>query len=126
MADGPVVLTVRLIRSFEQRNIKHLVFQAVDLNQTVGDFMDLVNKDILTRPGIAPPVRKHAYDQMKIQHKAFGSKSTDPVIVLRDDDQLMLVADKTLAECGVENETEISYFKMEEYKKYKENPGLTW
>lgn len=35
----PAVVTVRLIRSFEQRNFKPVVFQQVSLNQTVQDFM---------------------------------------------------------------------------------------
>ena len=41
-ADG-VTLTVRLIRSFEYRNIKPLVFKAVDLNQPVSQFMSKVS-----------------------------------------------------------------------------------
>lgn len=36
-------VTVRLIRSFEYRNIKPIVLKAVDLDQSVSDFKDLVN-----------------------------------------------------------------------------------
>ena len=43
MSDG-VVLTVRLIRSFEHRNIRHIVFKNVDLNQTTQEFMELINE----------------------------------------------------------------------------------
>ena len=35
-------LTVRLIRSFEYRNIKYVVFKDVSLEQTVQHFMDFV------------------------------------------------------------------------------------
>ena len=35
-------VTVRLIRSFEYRNIKHVVFKDVSLNQTVDQFMKTV------------------------------------------------------------------------------------
>ena len=43
--DG-VVLTVRLIRSFEHRNIRHIVFKNVDLNQTTQEFMENINRGI--------------------------------------------------------------------------------
>ncbi len=43
MADG-VVLTIRLIRSFEHRNIRHIVFKNVNLNQTTQEFMELINE----------------------------------------------------------------------------------
>lgn len=35
-------ITVRLIRSFEYRNIKYVVFKEVPLEQTVQHFMDTV------------------------------------------------------------------------------------
>ena len=43
-----VVLTVRLIRSFEHRNIRHIVFKNVDLSQTTQEFMDLINAGTIT------------------------------------------------------------------------------
>lgn len=36
------VVTVRLVRSFEHRNFKPVVFHGVDLDQTVLDFIQLV------------------------------------------------------------------------------------
>lgn len=36
------IITVRLIRSFEYRNIKYVVFKYVPLEQTVQHFMDFV------------------------------------------------------------------------------------
>uniref|UniRef100_A0A3B5R2H6 Uncharacterized protein n=1 Tax=Xiphophorus maculatus TaxID=8083 RepID=A0A3B5R2H6_XIPMA len=70
----PAVVTVRLIRSFEQRNFKPVVFQEVSLNQTVQDFMRWVRDDIATRDGLPPPFRKYGYDTMKIIHQAHSSK----------------------------------------------------
>ena len=46
-------LTVRLIRSFEHRNIKHVVFHDVDFTQKVKTFKESFNKGIY--------IRKHAY-----------------------------------------------------------------
>ncbi|XP_010778046.1 UPF0538 protein C2orf76 homolog [Notothenia coriiceps] len=68
------VLTVRLVRSFEHRNFRPVVFHSVNLENTVLDFMQLVRDDIATRPGLPPPFRKYAYDTMKIIHQAHGAK----------------------------------------------------
>ncbi|XP_041806983.1 UPF0538 protein C2orf76 homolog isoform X1 [Chelmon rostratus] len=68
------VVTVRLVRSFEHRNFKPVVFHGVNLDQTVLDFMQFVRVDIATRPGLPPPFKKYAYDTMKITHQAHGAK----------------------------------------------------
>lgn len=38
------VLTVRLVRSFEHRNFKPVVFKGVHLDQTVEDFISFVKQ----------------------------------------------------------------------------------
>ncbi|KAL9966255.1 hypothetical protein ACROYT_G024303 [Oculina patagonica] len=119
-------LTVRLIRSFEYRNIKYVVFKDVPLEQTVQHFMDFVVSEIKKRPDVPPPFRNFSYDTMKIQHKAHGAKTSNPVIVLEDDEKLILTPDCSLSDSGIENETEISFFKKEDYEKYKTNPELKW
>ncbi|XP_062586552.1 UPF0538 protein C2orf76 homolog [Saccostrea cucullata] len=102
-------VTVRLIRSFEHRNLKHVVYHEVDLSQSVSNFKDFIKNDTL-----------------KISHKPHGSKSNDPVINLENDEGLILKDDQTLADSGVEDETEISFFKLEDYEVYKKNPHLAW
>uniref|UniRef100_A0AAQ5Z030 Uncharacterized protein n=1 Tax=Amphiprion ocellaris TaxID=80972 RepID=A0AAQ5Z030_AMPOC len=72
--DGEAVVTVRLVRSFEHRNFKPVVFHGVSLDQTVQDFIEFVRCDIATKPGLPPPFRKYAYDKMKIIHQAHGAK----------------------------------------------------
>ena len=39
---GEAVVTVRLVRSFEHRNFKPVVFRGVDLEQNVEDFINYV------------------------------------------------------------------------------------
>ncbi|XP_070566461.1 UPF0538 protein C2orf76 homolog isoform X2 [Ptychodera flava] len=120
-------LTVRLIRSFEHRNIKPLVFRNVDLELTTKEFIRLINKEIQERPGIPPPFKKYSYDTLKVLHSAHGTKPNDLVINLEDDDILILEEDTRLRDCrGVAHETELSYFKREDYDKYKANPTLKW
>ncbi|VDI59931.1 UPF0538 protein C2orf76 homolog isoform X1 [Mytilus galloprovincialis] len=123
MSSGTI--TVRLVRSFEHRNIKHIVLHDVDFTQTVNSFKEAIKKDLVSMQGIPPPFKKYSYDTLKISHKAHGAKSNDPVIDIAND-QLILEDGVTLVEAGVGNETEISYFKMEDYRKYQADPHLVW
>ncbi|XP_071480864.1 UPF0538 protein C2orf76 homolog [Diadema antillarum] len=123
---GGVIVTIRLIRSFQHRNIKHVVFNHLNLDTTVEAFMAQVLEDIKTRPGLPPPLRKHAYDTMKIEHKAHGSKTSDPVINKENDEDLILKPERTLKACGIENETEISFFNRKEYEQYKLDSTTVW
>ena len=43
-----VILTVRLIRSFEHRNIKHIVYKNVSLDMKVGKFIEFVKTGLYT------------------------------------------------------------------------------
>ncbi|KAM7380969.1 hypothetical protein PAMP_004233 [Pampus punctatissimus] len=125
MAAGAVV-TVRLVRSFEHRNFKPVVFQGVNLEQTVQEFIKLVRDDIATRPGLPPPFKKYAYDTMKIIHQAHGAKTNELVMSLEDDEKLILQDGLTLRAAGVANETEVAFFKKEDYGLYKANPQTAW
>ncbi|XP_041118130.1 UPF0538 protein C2orf76 homolog isoform X2 [Polyodon spathula] len=126
MSCEEVVLTVRLVRSFEHRNFKPIVFQNVSLNQTVNAFIAFVRNDITTRPGLPPPFKKHEYDTMKIIHQAHGAKTNELVMSLEDDDKLLLREGTTLKAAGVANETELAFFWMEDYERYKANPTSIW
>nr|XP_039252695.1 UPF0538 protein C2orf76 homolog [Styela clava] len=119
------ILTIRLIRSFEYNNVKPVVFQNVDLSLNTGDFMKLVKQEIPSRSGLPPPFKKFDYDTMKISHKAHGTKSGNLAINVEDDDTLILEKGISLSEGGVENETEISFFKMEDYTKFKTSAKTT-
>uniref|UniRef100_UPI003AAB4AA3 UPF0538 protein C2orf76 homolog isoform X2 n=1 Tax=Centroberyx gerrardi TaxID=166262 RepID=UPI003AAB4AA3 len=106
---GEAVVTVRLVRSFEHRNFKPVVFQGVNLDQTVQEFIQHV-KD----------------DTMKITHQAHGAKTNELVMSLDDDDKLILQHDLTLRAAGVANETELAFFRKEDYGLYKANPQSAW
>ncbi|KAM9364407.1 UPF0538 protein C2orf76 homolog [Pholidichthys leucotaenia] len=125
MAAGAVI-TVRLVRSFEHRNFKSVVFSGVDLDQQVEDFIRLVRDDIATRPGLLPPFRKHAYDTMKIIHQAHGAKTNELVMSLDDDDKLILQDGVSLRAAGVANETEVAFFRREDYGVFKAKPVTLW
>ncbi|XP_022077502.1 UPF0538 protein C2orf76 homolog [Acanthochromis polyacanthus] len=124
--DGEAVVTVRLVRSFEHRNFKPIVFHGVSLDQTVQDFIEFVRVDIATKPGLPLPFRKYAYDKMKIIHQAHGAKTNELVMSLYDDDKLILQDDQTLRTAGVANETEVAFFREEDYSLYRANPKTAW
>ncbi len=63
-------------------------------------------------------------DTMKLYVKAHGSKSQNLIINL--DQQAFLDPLKTLNDCGIENETEISFFKKSDYEKFAANPETKW
>ncbi|XP_067370877.1 UPF0538 protein C2orf76 homolog isoform X3 [Channa argus] len=83
MAGGSVV-TVRLVRSFEHRNFKPVVFHGVNLEQTVHDFIRFVIEDT-----------------MKIIHQPHGAKTNELVMSLEDDNTLILQDNQTLKAAGV-------------------------
>ncbi|XP_039211638.1 UPF0538 protein C2orf76 homolog isoform X1 [Crotalus tigris] len=126
MSSESVIVTVRLIRSFEHRNFRPVVYHNVNLDQTVKEFIAFVKKDITSRTELLPPFRKYTYDTMKIIHQAHGSKTNELVVSLEDDDRLILEEDSTLKATGVANETELAFFCMDDYRKYKTNPVATW
>uniref|UniRef100_A0A671TUG8 Uncharacterized protein n=1 Tax=Sparus aurata TaxID=8175 RepID=A0A671TUG8_SPAAU len=113
---GDAVVTVRLVRSFQHRNFKPVVFHQVDLDQTVQDFIQLVRDDITTRAGLPPPFKKHSY----------GTYTNELVMSLDDDEKLILQNGQTLRAAGVTNETEVAFFKKEDYGLYKANPKSAW
>uniref|UniRef100_A0A3B4ZK79 Uncharacterized protein n=1 Tax=Stegastes partitus TaxID=144197 RepID=A0A3B4ZK79_9TELE len=114
--DAEAVVSVRLVRSFEHRNFKPVVFHGVRLEQTVHEFMELVRGDIATKQGLPPPFRKYAY----------GTCTNELVMSLDDDEKLILQDDQTLRAAGVANETEVAFFREEDYRLYRENPKTAW
>ncbi|KAJ6665479.1 hypothetical protein lerEdw1_003320 [Lerista edwardsae] len=140
MSSESVTITVRLVRSFEHRNFKPVVYHGVNLDQTVKEFITFVKNDVALRTGLPPPFKKYRYgslklylrasnlfsDTMKIIHQAHGSKTNELVVSLEDDDKLILLEDSILKAAGVANETELAFFCMDDYRKYKANPVGAW
>ncbi|XP_070363635.1 UPF0538 protein C2orf76 homolog isoform X4 [Equus asinus] len=120
-----VTVTVRLIRSFEHRNFRPVVYHGVNLDQTVKEFIVFLKQD-----------------KLKIIHQAHKSKTNELVLSLEDDDRLLLKEDGTLQAAGIvrlygancrvgkasceANETEIAFFCEEDYKNFKANPVSSW
>ncbi|XP_074071107.1 UPF0538 protein C2orf76 homolog isoform X6 [Macrotis lagotis] len=104
MSSEKATITVRLIRSFEHRNFRSLVYHGVNLDQTVKEFIVFLKKDVPLRTGLPPPFKHYKYDKMKIIHQAHKSKTNELVLSLEDDDRLLLKEDCTMKAAGVEEE----------------------
>nr|XP_056717398.1 UPF0538 protein C2orf76 homolog isoform X1 [Euleptes europaea] len=126
MSSEGVTVTVRLVRSFEHRNFKPVVYPGINLDQTVKEFIAFVRNDVSLRTGLPPPFKKYRYDTMKIIHQAHGSKTNELVVSLEDDDKLILAEESTLKAAGIAHETELAFFCMDDYRKYKVNPVASW
>lgn len=119
-------VTIRFIRSFEHRNIKNIVLQNVPLNSITDDLKKMALEKLQSTKGIPPPFKKYPFDTFKIETQAYGFKTNDPVINRENDDTLILEDGVVLNTCGIKNETEISFFKRDDYLEYKRNPIVIW
>ncbi|XP_011403543.1 PREDICTED: UPF0538 protein C2orf76 homolog [Amphimedon queenslandica] len=120
-----LTITIRLIRSFEHRNIRYIVLKDVDPSLTIQDLMDQINKDLQSSHILPVPFRKHQFNCMKINSYAHGHKSNDTAITLGRNEWI-LDPSKTILESNIRNETEISYFNKSDYERYESHPQLLW
>ncbi|KIJ23535.1 hypothetical protein M422DRAFT_61142 [Sphaerobolus stellatus SS14] len=119
-------ITVRVVKSFEYRVEKSLVLHGVNLEQTtVGGLKDQVRSAIQTQPGWKP-YRTTTFDTLKLYNKAHGSKTSNLIINLDHEEYIFKDNSAILANLGVENETEISFFNLELYNQFKLNPETKW
>lgn len=96
------------------------------MTQTVSELRQKILARLPSETSLPPPFRKFHYDTLKIEHQAHGAKTNDPLINKNDDESLVLEEEATLSDCGVKNETTISFFKKDDYLSYKDNPTLLW
>lgn len=131
------VLTIRIIKSFPYRNVKNHIIKSINLKETTPKqlFDEVLN--IINTTGALRPYRNVAYDAIKIYTKAHGTKSmnlvinmehpdADSVIYCGDESYTVTQPEKSLWEWGIDNETELSFFKWSDYAAFKENPEEKW
>ena len=111
------VITIRIVKSFPYRNVKNHIIHSINLKETKPK--DLLQQmiNVINTTGAYRPYRNVEYDTLKIYTKAHGTKSMNLVINFDDDEGLIIQSpnvnlDKSLWDLGIENETEISLFKL--------------
>ncbi|ESK88410.1 cytoplasmic protein [Moniliophthora roreri MCA 2997] len=120
------IITVRIIKSFTYRTEKSLVLHDLNLlTTTVGQLKDIARQAIQTQSGWKP-YRNVQLDTLKVYSQAHGAKTTNLIINLDHDEWILDDDNKSLDECGFENETEVSFFNRELYKQFRANPETSW
>ncbi|CAR26695.1 hypothetical protein ZYGR_0H05180 [Zygosaccharomyces rouxii] len=122
-------ITVRVIKSFPYRNVKNIIFQNYDLRSKSPQDLLKDCQQRINSEGAFRPFRNVQFDSFKIYTHAHGYKTINLVINFdHDDDWILDMTDneKKLYQYGIENETEISLFKWDDYVNYKANPEEKW
>ncbi|KAK0531421.1 hypothetical protein OC835_003673 [Tilletia horrida] len=123
-----IVITVRIIKSFHFRSLKHLVLPNIDATTTtVAALKQRCRTEVSTQPAFKP-FRTFApkLDTLKLYTRAHGAKTTNLIINLDHPEWIYDDDDKTLAELGVENETELSLFHRTDYDAFIADPQVRW
>ncbi|GAA5845489.1 hypothetical protein JCM9279_003052 [Rhodotorula babjevae] len=119
-------LTIRIIKSFTYRTTKNLLLPHVDCTTTtVGQLKDLCREQVKTATGFRP-FRTVELDTLKLYTTAHGHKTTNLIINLESDDDILLDDSATLASVGIEHEGEISFFNGKLYEEFKNDPEQKW
>jgi len=120
------IITIRVIKSFEFRTERSLVLRDINLETTtVGGLKETVRNVIQTQPGWKPYRSAH-FDTLKLYTQAHGAKTTNLIINLDHDEWILSDESSPLSDCGLENETEVSFFNREMYETFKSNPQTRW
>jgi hypothetical protein len=119
-----VVVTVRVIKSFEYRTCKNIILADVDLEAlTAQGLYDLVMAK-LPAPFVKPPA---FYNVFKIYSQPHGAKTNSTIINAGKEDELCLKDwNLPLAQYGIQHETEISLFNNVDYRTFIQNPSIKW
>lgn len=119
-------ITVRVIKSFKYRNVKNLLLSHLDLTTTtVAELLKICKQEIGTRSGWMP-YRNVDYDTFKFYTKAHGSKTTNLVINLDNEEWILNDPSKFLVQCGLEHECEVSLFNRADYDTFILDPQQSW
>ncbi|EPX70824.1 uncharacterized protein SOCG_04133 [Schizosaccharomyces octosporus yFS286] len=119
-------LTVRVIRNFEYRTLKNVVFHDIDLSTTTVGQLKKIIQDRIQTDSALKIYRTTQFDTLKIYVKAQQHKTQNLAINLDHDDWILTDDHQTLAFSGIENETELSYFNLQAYRAYQANPVQKW
>ncbi|CAF0875842.1 unnamed protein product [Adineta steineri] len=121
-----MIISIRLIRSFEHRNMRNLVLRSIDSSgQMTGKELKQRILTMLPNENLPPPFKTFSFDTLKIEHYPHQSKSNDVVIRRDGDDRLIIEDDKHLCDYNIVEGTEIAFFKYSDYEVYKKNPAMT-
>lgn len=124
-------LTVRLIKSFEYKNYRNVVFHNVSLSDlNVGKVEGMVRERIAASPllnRLFPTDSPMPLDTFKMYYQRHAAKTNNPIINIGEDEKLVLCDHtKSLDKLGFSHETEISFFNWDQYQTFINDPKFKW
>lgn len=124
-------VTVRLIKSFEYKNFRNVVFHNLNLTAlSLGDLQQLTMQRIEASPLLVRLFPKDSLvplDTFKRYYTRHAAKTNNAIINVGEDDKMVILdMEGKLADLGLTHETEISWFNWEEYQKFCNDPQFKW
>lgn len=127
MSDSDATVSVRLIRSFEYKTFRTIVLTHLDLHATTLSALTVLIRQKLEEAAALAFLRSVPFDTFKIHAYAHGAKTSNTIISTSSDSTLILRDyEKALWEAGLRHESELSWFVMEDYLRYKAAPVTKW
>lgn len=75
--DTVTIIIIRLIRSFEHRNVRNIVLKEVSLSTTTEELGTRIVQALPTAPNLPPPFRKFDYDTLKVSENESHTELLD-------------------------------------------------
>lgn len=122
-----MIVTIRIIRSFEYRNIRSLVLKEVEETMTIGELKALIKKQIFLEVNLVP-LRGFVdkLDTLSIFHIPGRNKPNTLTLGLEEGEEHPLADELTLIDAGIVSETELSYFNMADFLAFRAAPVTKW
>ncbi|KAJ2349916.1 hypothetical protein GGF43_004346 [Coemansia sp. RSA 2618] len=117
-----VLITVRVIKSFEYRTSRNMVIP-VDIKGSTIDQLKQQCQE--SNDSKFKPFRTVKLDTLKIYTQAFGNKTQNLIINL-EDSGFLNDGSAILQDAGIISETEVSFFNKEAYDTFKKDPSIKW
>ncbi len=127
-SSASATITVRLIKSFDYKNYRNLVFHGLDLTSTnLNQLAELVSQRISQNVVLSRLFPSDFLDTFKLYYQPHSAKTSNPIINVGGDEKLVLVDwVKSLLEVGLVDGCEISYFNWSQYESYIKDPKALW
>ena len=120
-------ITIRIIKSFQYKNIVNVVLHNIDLESSLCSLTALIRLQIKDNPRL----QNFPFDSFKVYSRPFQAKTCNFVIncsTAEEDTMLIFPTDATcsLLQAGFEDQCEVSLFSLQEYKAYCSDPQMRW
>ncbi|GJQ08333.1 hypothetical protein GpartN1_g124.t1 [Galdieria partita] len=125
MSRDDLILNIRLIKSFEYRNIRYLLLKNILPSTTGRELKQLIDIKIRSSPNLATFVNC-PFDTIKVYTLSDQSFKDQSLVINFDHEDWIIRDNETLQSKGISSGAEVSYFNMEQYQRFKENPIMKW